>query len=216
MKNDFHSLLMNALQANDSSAVCYTTNEQMLTCIDASEKFVKQRIPFHHDIIEDYFSLWRVIFNNLPYDCLDDIPSNVYSFSMGYPFISYPLYAVFDIDSILHQPDIIIQTTYPETRIRDLSSIDRDLVTLYPADKDRPILIYRPLTASSMIKQSQSQDDDVSVLLLSYDNLNELCFINKFNFAVLLYIEELEENLKKDFEEEAIVNSFNRFINKLL
>ncbi len=203
----------------DGSKLEFTTNTQINQFISEAIKAFEFRFPNRNNTIHTYFSIWKQIFNKLDYNALDRITMNPFQWSMEYSFPPISLYSIFSVDSILKDSELLRRSTLKKANLRNLKPGLCNTAPLRPVEWDNPILICDALTKPIIIdgnhryQNAVSQSLDIPVLILPYKDLSKQHFINEFNFAVFICVEETLQ-FELSFDDTAIMKSYLRIGNK--
>lgn len=207
--------LSDIYETEDGTKLQFTTNAQIRLFFTEAVKVFEYRFPDRKNEIHTYFSIWKQIFDKLDYNTLDRIPINPFQRSMNYPFPPHTLYSIFNVDSILKDSDLLRKTTLKEANLKNLKSSLCNKTNLRPVDWNKPILICDVLTESFIIdgnhryQNAKSQNLDIPVLIISYQDLSKQHFINEFNYAVFICMEEVNQ-CALSFDDATLLYSYLR------
>lgn len=199
----------------DRTKLQFTTNAQIRHFISEAVKAFEYYYPNRKHEIHTYFSIWKQIFDKLDYNTLDRLPINPFQRSMNYSFPPLTLYSIFNVDSILEDSELLRKTTLKEANLKNLKSPLCNKNNLRPVDWNKPILICDALTESIIIdgnhryQNAKSQNLDIPVLIISYQDLSKQHFINEFNYAVFICMEEVNQ-CALSFDDATLLYSYLR------
>lgn len=209
------------VNTENPTSVQFTTSEQILSCISEVIKIFNYSYPNRKSDIDTYFSLWEQLFRKLTDSNVNNIPENTFQYTINYPFLTHPLYVVFNIDSIVKDTDALIKTTLNNINY-DKSLITTDAAeSAQPLNMNKPILICDSLSVPIIIdgrrcyQNAVSHGLDIPVNILPYMNLSKQHFIDEFNYAVFIFAEETNYCIK-NFDEASLMHSYLRMGNKFI
>lgn len=199
MENNFHRIISNLIKTNNGSLPHCTTKEEMLNCIQATMNFTIYMNPTKNPVaINNYYSLWKNNYSHLQYDELPCFMDEIFQWEFEYPFLSYPLYSIFNLYFILKDSDMLIKTSLKKFGFHNLTTSSRLRTSFRPVDPNNPILACGTIgkqavlvDGNNRIQNATMQNSDIPLLILPYERINKKHFINEFNFAVFIYIVEI-------------------------
>lgn len=212
-----NNLIFTYMKNNFFNSPDISTNKQLIECIDnLHEQFLKaSNNYFTSKILSKYFCLWKGVFNTYKYDNVSD---SFYRYLAGDPtmndsYETYPyhfyfngfgsIYANFDIEYIKTIKHKLPTIKYSDIKpILDLNSVPDNISDFTDCCLNAGSLIvvqlcgsdkcYKIIDGNHRLYFIEKQHlENFKVSIISFESLEEKMFINKFNYAVYLFFNEL-------------------------